>query len=312
MIKRTLYFSNPAYLSLSQNQLKVQLPEVETNKNLPEILKKEATASIPIEDIGLIVLDHSRITLTTSLMASLAGNNCAVLWCNEKHMPYSINLPFADNDTFAQKVQYQLNATEPLKKQLWRQTVIAKIENQATVLKNFGYNGLPLNHMAGKVKSGDTENYEARAAAYYWNVLLKPYKVTRGQHEGPPNHLLNYGYALLRATIARSLVGSGCLPIMGIHHHNKYNAYCLADDIMEPYRPIVDQYVFEYISKYFKNVPIPEELSKEMKIELLKIPQLDVVIEAKNSPLMVASQRTTASLAKCYAGESRKIIYPDM
>lgn len=307
MIKRTLYFSNPAYLHLQQNQLIVRMPEVESLANYPEKLKKEAQASIPIEDIGLLMLDNQRITITQGLVDKLVKNNVALLWCDDTHMPTAFTLPFADNDTFSEKIKYQIEATEPLKKQLWKQTIETKISNQAKVLKLLNYNGLALEKMAEKVTSGDLENREGRAAAIYWDMLLKPFGVTRGQYEGPPNHLLNYGYAILRAVIARNLVGSGCLPVLGIHHRNKYNAYCLADDIMEPYRPIVDYYVFGLIAELGE---CPAILTKEIKAELLKIPTLDIIIEGKKSPLMVGSQRTTASLVKCFMGESRKILYP--
>jgi CRISP-associated protein Cas1 len=309
MIKRTLYFSNPAYLHLSQNQMIVRMPEVDTLSDYPEKLKKEAQAIIPIEDIGLVILDNSRITVTQGLVDKLINNNVALLWCNGSHMPTAMTLPFADNDTFSEKLKYQIQATEPLKKQLWKQTIEAKIKNQAIVLDKLGYNGIALHKMAEKVNSGDPENLEGRAAARYWDTLLKPLGVTRGQTEGPPNHLLNYGYAILRAVIARNLVGSGCLPVLGIHHRNKYNAYCLADDIMEPYRPIVDLLVFNYLRDIEK---VPEELETEHKKILLQIPQLDITIDGKQSPLMVGSQRTTASLVKCFLGESRKILYPNI
>jgi CRISP-associated protein Cas1 len=309
MIKRTLYFSNPAYLHLQQNQLIVRMPEVETLTDYPEKLKKEAQASIPIEDIGLVILDNTRITVTQGLVDKLVNNNVALIWCNGSHMPTAMTLPFTDNDTFSEKIKYQIGAKEPLKKQLWKQTIEAKISNQAVVLDKLGYNGIALHKMAEKVNSGDPENIEGRAAARYWETILKPFGVTRGQNEGPPNNLLNYGYAILRAVIARSLVGSGCLPVLGIHHHNKYNAYCLADDIMEPYRPIVDLLVF----KYLKDIELVScELETEYKKILLQIPQLDINIDGKQSPLMVGSQRTTASLVKCFMGESRKLMYPKL
>lgn len=309
MIKRTLFFGNPAYLHLANEQMHIKIPEVESLKDYPEKLKKEAQACIPIEDIGLIILDKCRITITQGLVDKLINNNVAILWCNNSHMPIALTLPMADNDTFSEKLKYQLQATEPLKKQLWKQTIEAKITNQAKVLDMLGYNGIELYKMAENVNSGDPENMEGRAAAKYWTTLLKPFNVTRGQNEGPPNHMLNYGYAILRAIIARNLVGSGCLPVLGIHHHNKYNAYCLADDIMEPYRPFVDLMVFQHLKNAGK---VPLILDFEIKKLLLNIPQIDINIDGKYSPLMVGSQRTTASLVKCYMGESRKILYPKL
>ena len=161
---------------------------------------------------------------------------------------------------------------------------------------------------ANNVRSGDPDNLEARAAAYYWKLLFSNIKGFTREREGiPPNNLLNYGYAILRAIVARGLVTSGLLPTLGIHHHNRYNAYCLADDIMEPYRPYVDELVFQLTNAH----DIPIELTKELKASLLTIPTLEVVINGRRSPLMVAVGQTTASLYKCFCGESRKIVYPE-
>jgi CRISPR-associated protein Cas1 len=162
---------------------------------------------------------------------------------------------------------------------------------------------------ANDVRSGDPDNLEARAAVYYWKSLFGHIPGFIRDREGTaPNNLLNYGYAILRAVVARSLVASGLLPTFGIHHHNRYNAYCLADDIMEPYRPYVDHLVYDITEQYGVDV----ELSKDIKAELLSIPTLDVVIGDKQSPLMVAASQTTASLYKCYNGELRKIAYPEI
>ncbi len=309
MIKRTLYFGNPAYLSMRNEQLVLRYPSVEKNPDLPLHFKKEAENTFPIEDIGMVIIDHRQITVTHDLCEKLIANNSAIIWCDAKHHPTGITLPMADNDTLAEKARYQIEASEPLKKQLWRQTIETKILNQSAVLKQLNLPAEDLVFLATQVKSGDTGNIEGRAAAKYWQKLLKPYQTTRGQHEGPPNHLLNYGYAILRATIARSLVSSGLIPVLGIHHRNKYNAYCLADDIMEPYRPIVDLYIFRYLAT---KADLSEELNKDDRAYLLQLTNLDVYIEGKKSPLMVASQRTTASLMRCFMGEVRKIAYPEM
>ncbi|MBK8851262.1 MAG: type II CRISPR-associated endonuclease Cas1 [Saprospiraceae bacterium] len=301
MIKKTLYFGNPAYLSISNKQLLIE------TKN--EIREGDRKSSIPIEDIGLVVADHAQVTFTHSVITSLQENNAVVVWCGQNHLPVSMSLPLSSNDTYTEKVRMQVEATEPLKKQLWRQTVSAKIKNQAALLRKIGQPSIQLDWMVNRVNSGDPENYEGQAAAIYWSKILTTYGVKRGREEPYPNHLFNYGYAILRAIIARNLVGSGCLPVLGIHHSNKYNAYCLADDIMEPYRPIVDMLVIEYLKK--KN-PINDEMTKEEKVYLLQIPVIDICIEKKWSPLMVGAQRTTASLVKCYQGSARKILYPEI
>ena len=201
----------------------------------------------------------------------------------------------------------QIRASRPLLKNLWAQTVAAKIANQASVLLSLGKTAGNMLSWAKKVNSGDTKNYEARASVYYWkNLFSESFGFTRDRFGDPPNNLLNYGYAVLRALVARSLVGSGLLPTLGIHHKNKYNAYCLADDIMEPYRPFVDAII---VNITVKQSPV-FEITKEIKQELLKIPYLDVMYGRKKSPLSVGLQKTTASLANCFSGESKRIKYP--
>lgn len=310
MIKKTLCFSNPAYLSLWDAQLLIRLPEVETNEVLTESFKKESERTIPIEDIGVVVLDNRRITVTSGVLEALLENNAAVITCDQRSMPVGLLLPLCGNTTQNERFRDQLEASVPLKKQLWQQTVKQKIQNQAYVLAQVtGREEKGMNVWADNVRSGDPDNIEARAAAYYWRYLFPDIPTfVRGREGEPPNNLLNYGYAILRAVIARALVGSGLLPTLGIHHHNRYNAYCLADDIMEPYRPYVDQLVIEIIRKVDNYVL----LTKEIKMELLGIPMLDVVIAGKRSPLMIAAQQTTASLYKCFSGELRRISYPEM
>jgi CRISPR-associated protein Cas1 len=308
MIKKTLYFGNPAYLSLTNNQLVIKLPEVEKSDSLPESFKKQAVRTIPTEDIGVMILDHKQITVTQGLLERLLENNCAVITCNSKRMPVGLLMPLCGNTTQNERFKDQIEASLPLKKQLWQQTVKQKIENQAAVLEQTRNETVKnMQTWANNVKSGDPDNYEARAAAYYWKLLFPDIpSFTRNREGIPPNNLLNYGYAILRAIVARSLVSSGLLPTLGIHHHNKYNAYCLADDIMEPYRPFVDKLIIGIIEEW----GCPEELSTEIKSKLLGIPVLDVKINGKRSPLMIAVEQTTASLYKCFNGEQRKISYP--
>ena len=308
MIKKTLYFGNPAYLSLRNKQLIVKIPEVEKNDSIPNDLKKQAEKSIPIEDIGVVILDNKRITITQGVIEALLDNNSALITCNRERIPVGLMLPLSGNKTQTERFRDQINASLPLKKQLWQQTVQAKIRNQSYVLSN--KNKTIIENMkawATDVKSGDPDNYEARAAVYYWANLFTEIEGFSRNREGiPPNNLLNYGYAILRAIVARSLVASGLLPTFGIHHRNKYNAYCLADDIMEPYRPFVDKLVCNIVAEE-TNI---EELSQEIKFKLLNIPVLDVIIDDQRSPLMIAVGQTTASLYKCFSGTLRKIKYP--
>jgi CRISPR-associated protein Cas1 len=325
MIKRTLYFGNPAYLSMRNAQLVIHLPDGNG-------MDKAGNNTIPVEDIGVVVLDHKQITITHGLMEALLANNTAMITCDSSRMPIGLLLPLSGNTVQSERFQAQVDSSLPLRKQLWQQTVQAKITNQAYVLSTMR-NQTVKNMMAwvGDVKSGDSDNLEGRAAAYYWANMFPDFPdFRRGREGAPPNNLLNYGYAILRAVVARALVGSGLLPTLGIHHHNRYNAYCLADDIMEPYRPFVDRLVVELTDEITHNTTdtacttnvaaeaSPEyqclnqfELTKELKARLLSIPVLDVKIAGQRSPLMIAVGQTTASLAKCYLGELRKIVYPE-
>ncbi|MBN1118657.1 MAG: type II CRISPR-associated endonuclease Cas1 [Bacteroidales bacterium] len=294
MIKRTLFFGNPCYLKKKQEQMTIEYKDTETK-------------SVPIEDIGVVVLDNQQITLTTALLMALMENNAAVITSNWQHLPEGLLLPMAEHHAFTEKVRSQFEASEPLRKNLWQQTVQAKITNQANLLDSIGIPSENMHYWASQVKSGDPDNYEARAAAYYWQHLFADNRVfRRGRFEAPPNNLLNYGYAILRGVIARNLVASGLMTFRGIHHKNKYNPYCLADDIMEPYRPYTDKIVLEILAD---TVEI-EELTTDLKRRLLIIPATDINIDGQNSPLMVGAGRTTASLIQCYEGVMRKLVYP--
>jgi CRISPR-associated protein Cas1 len=319
MIKRTLYFGNPAYLHLSNAQLKVRLPEVVKNELLPEHFNSEATASIPIEDIGIVILDHKQITITQALMEALLQNNVALITCNSTHHPVGLTLPLSSNSVQNERYRAQLEASEPLKKQLWAQTVAQKISNQKQVLQQQNLHADFLIPLIKNIKSGDSGNAEGIAAAFYWKTLSpvlfsKEKETLQGEvfkrdREGlSPNNYLNYAYAILRATMARSIVGSGLLPTLGIFHKNRYNAYCLADDLMEPYRPLADKVVIDLIKVHKPQ----EEMTIDIKKLLLQIPAMDVTINGEKSPLMLATQRTAVSLVKCFEGEQRKLLYPEV
>lgn len=310
MIKKTLYFGNPAYLSLKNEQLVIKLPEVEKNDTLPLNFKNTMQITKPIEDIGIVVLDNKQITVTTGVLQALLENGCSVITCDSRSMPVGLMLPLSGNTTQSERFRNQIEASLPLKKQLWQQTIKAKIYNQARVLERCRGEKIKCMFIwADEVKSGDSDNMEARAAAFYWKNLFNTIENFSRNRDGCyPNNLLNYGYSILRAMVARALVISGILPTLGIHHRNKYNAYCLADDIMEPYRPYVDELVYSIVINCEGE---QKELTKEIKEQLLSIPTLDVVIGGKRSPLMVAVSQTTASLYKCFTGELRKISYPE-
>lgn len=316
MIKRTLYFGNPAYLSLKNKQLIIRLPEVENNYSLPTDFRKEAAGVVPIEDLGFVVLDHQQVVITHALIMELMVNHVAIVSCNSSHMPDGLMLPQETHTEQTARTRAQTEASEPLKKNLWQQTVQAKIANQKALLSEEGIATDNMDYWQRSVKSGDVENHEGRASAYYWgNIFTMVPNFKRGRSEPAPNNLLNYGYAILRAVVARSLVVSGLHLVLGIHHRNKYNSYCLADDIMEPYRPMIDKLVLNLLKEMtFKRDFNPEEceLTTEIKKRFLSIPTIDVIIEGDKSPLMIATQRTAASLARCYEGNSRKLSLPTM
>ncbi len=355
MLKRTLFFGNPAHLYMRRQQLCISINKHEETDDLDKVMTR------PIEDIGMVVLEHKQITLTHALLNTFMEHNVAVVSCDDTFLPSGLFMPLNGNTIQNERFRAQLEASEPLKKQLWAQTVSAKLRNQAMCLRYSDNNKQPhtpdpphpnplqrrgneqpdevaelqrrnaiklLENLADDVKSGDSGNYEARGAAVYWqNVFsgLIPDHLTPTLSKGegvnsrnsggfvrdrfgkPPNNLLNYGYSIVRACVARALVGSGLLPTLGIHHKNKYNAYCLADDVMEPYRPYVDRLVIDIMKQGDY-----AELTLPIKQQLLKLPEHTVVINEEQSPLMVAVQKTAASLAKCFEGGRRRIAFPEL
>ena len=305
MIKRVLCFTNPAYLSLHLQQIVYEPPATKSETDSDKAAKQ--TRTIPIEDVGVVILDNQQITITQALMAALLENNCAVITTDSRHLPIGLLLPLAGNSLQSERFRKQLDASEPLKKQMWQQTIVAKILGRAAILQEVGIENANMRTWAKSVRSGDPENLEGRAAAYYWRNVFQNQDFIRGQEGDPPNNLLNYGYAIVRAMMARALVAAGLLPTLGIHHHNRYDTYCLADDIMEPYRPYVDRLVLSML-KHHNDI---SELTTDIKRDLLSISTADVIIDGHRSPMIVAIQTTANSVQRCLCGESRKIIYPD-
>lgn len=301
MIKQTLYFGNPAYLRLKDKQLSFEIT----------INGETKFQTRAVEDIGIIIIDNPQITITSGLIQALQENNVAIVTCDYKHMPQSVLLPIEGNKTQQERYEAQLAASEPLKKQLWAQTVTQKIKNQAAILDSFLIKSDYLIPLYKNVKSGDSDNCEATAAAYYWKNIFSHVpdfvRIPQEKEYSAPNNYLNYGYTILRATMARSIVGAGLLPTLGIFHRSRYNAFCLADDLMEPYRPYVDEIAYRMINEF----GLINDMTTEHKKVLLEIPRIDVIIEGEKSPLMIATQRTAVSLVKCYMGEQRKLIYPE-
>lgn len=311
MIKRTLYFGNPSILSLRNKQLLLRFPDLEKHPEVKNISPDKGELTFPIEDLGMIILDHQQITITHALIAELMENNVAIVTCDASHHPTGLLLSLHSNTLQSERYREQIEASEPLKKQLWAQIVQQKIINQAQTLKKLHpkHDTEYLLKLSKNVKSGDSDNREGVAASVYWSKIFPTIENFVRNREGmPPNNLLNYGYAILRATTARCIVEAGLLPTLGIHHHNRYNAYCLADDLMEPYRPIVDNLVYAINIKY----GIGTELTKEIKTELLNVNYVDCEINGETSPLQIACQKTARSLQRCFEGSQRKLLLPEV
>lgn len=292
MIKQTLMFTKPASLSLKDQQLVIDV------KDSNQIVTR------PIEDIGFVVVENQMVRMTVPLLNALADNNVSVIFCDNKAMPRSMLMSLEGNTTLQESYRYQIDASEPTKKRLWKQIVESKIRNQAALLNRVGKDGEQLKPYYMNVKSGDSDNREGGAARIYWGKLFDK-GFLRDREGDAPNSLLNYGYAILRAAVARALVGSGLFPAFGLFHRNRYNAYPLADDMMEPYRPFVDEIVYRlHIDKGV------EELDKASKAELLKVLTADVVMGKNLRPLQIALSMTTASLLKVFKGEESKLTLP--
>ncbi|RLD48183.1 MAG: type II CRISPR-associated endonuclease Cas1 [Bacteroidetes bacterium] len=292
MLKRTLFFVNPYHLFVKNKQLYVK----------DKMIDKEQM--VPAEDIGYVIFDNKQLTYTHSVMQLFSENNTAVIFCNDKHMPASMMINFESHHLHGQHSDYQIKASEPLKKNLWQQTIKSKIRNQASVLDYFNKKGEPLREISKHVTSGDSTNRESLAARIYWNSLFNNF--IRHRDGKQPNSMLNFCYSILRSATAKAITGSGLIPVIGIHHKNKYNAYRLADDLMEPYRPFADRIVKETFAKF----PDYKDLTKEIKFDLTDILTTDVQFKKVTRPLSVGLSMTTASLVKCYKGERKKISYP--
>lgn len=296
MIKRTIEISSgPIHLSIKHKQM---------------VLKKNGeTHSIPVEDMGLLVLSNPAISYTHQLMYELLENNVAVLFCNRQHMPEGLLLPFEDNQLHQARLQVQAEVKKPLKKRLWQQVVREKIKVQSDILVLKHGNDDGLKHLIKKVKSGDSTNVEARAAKKYWKALFSETEFKRNYKLNDVNALLNYGYAIIRAAVARSIIAAGLHPSMGLHHHNQYNPYCLADDLMEPFRPLVDSVVYD---QYVACQSLEIEVTKETKKPLLELLTANVLVDEMKYPLMESLHLMASSLVSCYLKERQQIAFPKL
>jgi CRISPR-associated protein Cas1 len=297
MIAKTLSFGSPGRLTVKNLQL-VYDGEDGTHR------------TFPIEDLGFVIIETGLMTLSSSCIQRLADANVALVICDSAHMPSAQMLPFAAHTTAHETVAAQISATDAVQGRLWRQIVKAKIRNQARLLYVLGHESESrrLLAMSESVKNRDPDNLEAQAARTYFRALAPNADFVRDK-EGPwPNAALNYGYAVLRAATARALVGSGLNCMVGVHHHNRYNPFCLADDMMEPYRPFVDQYVFGNPDVFAGEAG---SLTKEMRRGLLSALTCDVRAGGVRRPLSIALAFSTASLAKYYLGKAEALVLPE-
>lgn len=295
MLKRTILLENKASVSIKNLQLVIQTD------------LREST--IPAEDVGYLVIDHPQVFLSIPAMNLLIEHNAAIIVCGNNHLPNGMFLNLNSHHIQQEIFRNQMEATLPLKKKLWQQTIVEKINNQGILIERITGEKYHFDFIASKVLSGDTSNMEGVAANLYWKIFFEhcDIKVKRERFGNFPNNFLNYGYAILRAATARALSGSGLLNTLGIHHRNKYNAFALADDIMEPYRPLVDEKVFEIIQ-----LSDEQELTTGTKAEFLKILTQTVHFNGEKSPLMIGLQRSASSLQQCFTGEKKKINYPKL
>ena len=294
MLKQTLVFTNPFRLSLKNAQLVI------ASKEMPEEMR-----TIPIEDVGMVIIENQMISVSIPLLNELVDAGVAVVLCDRKGMPHAMLQNMDGNNLQGEFLRNQIEVGEVLRKQLWKQIIEAKIKNQSSLIDKLHGKGSLLKPLYMNVKSGDSDNREGIAARLYWSALFGN-DFSRDRDEGGINALLNYGYAVLRAATARALVSAGLTPSLGIFHHNRSNAFPLADDLMEPYRPFVDEIVY-YLCEEGKL-----ELNKETKAELLGILTCDTFFPKVVRPLQIGLSITMASLAKCFADKQKNLSLPSL
>ena len=292
MIKRTITISSPVHLSLENRQLVI------TNK------ETEEWQTLPLAEVGLLILEHPRVTVTLGVLQYCMEVGCVVVVCDKWHIPSGYLYPLEGHSTQGERTREQVAASTPTKKSIWKQLVRSKILNQAALLKARGkVEHQRLLHLADEVRSGDPDNREGIAARIYWSALLGD-SFIRGRDGAPPNALFNYAYAILRASVTRSIIASGLTPKLGVQHQNKYNPFPLSDDVMEPYRPFADLAVMELVDRGELSI------TKESRAHLRTLLAQDTLISKLTRPLLIAISITTSSLARVYSGGAKTLVLP--
>ncbi len=294
MLRKTIEISTPGTrLSVAHRQLRIERPE-------------EKTATVPIEDIGVLMIDDRRASYTQAVLVELIGSGATVIVCDDKHLPSGMMLPLGGHHVATERHLAQVGASAPTRKQIWRELVAAKLAQQGHALDSFGQTPNGLSEMAKRVRSGDPDNLEAQGAQRYWPMLFgKDFRRDRDA-EGI-NALLNYGYAVVRAAAARAVVASGLIPTLGVFHKNRSNPFCLADDLMEPYRPFVDWRVKTMIVD-LERVPGLDE--RPTRAAILTLFSETVVVDGRRAPLLLAIEASAASLARTLTGEDKALAMP--
>jgi len=291
---RIVEISNPCSLSVENRQL---------------IIERDGAllGTVPVEDMSVLILDCHTIVYTQEVMKLCADSNIAVIWCNDKHLPSAMMVSFDAHNLHTKTLREQIAAKLPVKKRLWQQIVIAKIKEQAKCLRQMKKDDSSLVCLVSEVRSGDTTNVEGKAAQIYWQTLFGS-DFTREREVPGINAYLNYGYAILRACTARAIVGTGLHPALGIHHKNQFNPFCLADDLVEPLRPLADRYALGAIKKFGSD----SDLSPPVKRFLLLMTQEAVSIEGKQMPLQTGLQLYAAGVRKALGGLAEKLPIPNL
>lgn len=294
MRKRYIYIGKAAYLSTKLGQLVASFGRGEDQEEI----------QTPIEDLHTVVVDHPQVTLTSQLLGALASHNVATIFSDSKHLPIACSLPLDAHYITQRRTTEQMNLSKPAKKRMWKQIIKCKIEAQALTLEALGLNARPLRKYVHEVKSGDSTNREGIAARYYWSKVFNDPSFIRDRYGAYPNNLLNYAYTILRSAVARGLIARGLLPLIGIHHRNKYNSYALADDIMEGYRPIIDYHIAQIV---LNNDHESFALATSTKADLLSIMHSPVKFKESTTTVDMAIEETCASIYRSITGSDKPI-----
>lgn len=287
MIKQTIEISHPAFLKRNYGQLII-------------IQDDNVSGKVSFEDLGILILAHPQITVTQAVLSACTDNNVALIHCNQSHLPDGLTLPLSGHSLHSKVIKIQISLGKVRKKQLWQQIVKEKIYQQSETLRRLNKNYKPLSAMIEKVKSADSTNIEAQAAQRYWKLLVNK-DFRRDAHADGLNTRLNYGYAIVRAMVARALVGTGFHPTLGLNHCNQYNAYCLADDLMEPFRPWIDEIAVDDDNA---------NLNQESKAKYLNLLAQTVHFKKQKMPLMMATARMVTMLKEAYQDKIQTMSFP--